>query len=60
MQLFNKNLDLLRSHQPALANRVEREPRQNIVRTKMSKDGNPIPQIGSVSLHSNYNPTKEA
>ena len=60
MQLFNKNLDLLRSHQPALANRVEREPRQNIVRTKISKDGNPIPQIGSVSLHSNYNPTKEA
>ncbi|SVD39781.1 uncharacterized protein METZ01_LOCUS392635, partial [marine metagenome] len=29
MQLFNKNLNLLRSHQPALANRVEREPRQN-------------------------------
>ncbi len=60
MHLFNKNLDLLRSHQPALAYRVEREPKQNIVRTLISKDGNPIPQIGSVSLHSNYNPSKEA
>ena len=60
MELFNKNLELLRSSQPGLASRLEREPKQNIVRIVLSKDGNPIPQIGSVSLHSNYYPLKEA
>ena len=60
MELFNKNLELLRSSQPCLASRLEREPRQNVVRIALSKDGNPIPQIGSVSLHSNYYPLKEA
>ena len=60
MELFNKNLELLRSSQPCLASRLEREPKQNVVRIALSKDGNPIPQIGSVSLHSNYYPLKEA
>ena len=60
MELFNKNLELLRSSQPGLASRLEREPKQNIVRIILSKDGSPIPQIGSVSLHSNYYPLKEA
>ena len=60
MELFNKNLELLRSSQPGLASRLEREPKQNVVRIVLSKDGNPIPQIGSVSLHSNYYPLKEA
>ena len=60
MELFNKNLELLRSSQPCLASRLEREPKQNVVRIVLSKDGNPIPQIGSVSLHSNYYPLKEA
>ena len=60
MELFNKNLELLRSSQPCLASRLEREPKQNVVRIALSKDGNLIPQIGSVSLHSNYYPLKEA
>ena len=60
MELFNKNLELLRSSQPGLASRLEREPKQNVVQIALSKDGNPIPQIGSVSLHSNYYPLKEA
>jgi len=60
LELFNKNLELLRSSQPCLASRLEREPRQNVVRIALSKDGNPIPQIGSVSLHSHYYPLKEA
>ena len=60
MELFKKNLELLRVSQPSLAVRVEREPKQNVVRVLLAKDGNPIPQIGSVSLHSNYYPLKEA
>jgi len=60
LELFKKNLELLRVSQPSLAVRVEREPKQNVVRVLLAKDGNPIPQIGSVSLHSNYYPLKEA
>jgi spore maturation protein CgeB len=43
-----------------LASRLERAPKQNVVRSVLSKDGSPIPQIGPVSLHSNYYPLKEA
>ena len=60
MELFKKNLELLRSSQPSLARRVEREPKKNFVHVSISKDGNPIPKIGSVSLHSKYYPSKEA
>ena len=60
MDLFKKNLELLRSSQSFLARRVEREPKQNFVSVSMSKDRIPIPQIGSISLHSHYYPLKEA
>ena len=50
----------MRISQPFLARRVEREPAQKSVRVVVSKDGYPIPQIGSTSLHSNYHPLKEA
>ena len=60
MELFKKNLELLRSSQPSLARRVEREPKKNFVHVSISKEGNPIPKIGSVSLHSKYYPSKEA
>jgi len=60
VSLFNKNLALLKSTQPSLAKRVEKEPKYGSVRVTLAKDGNPIPQIGSISLHSNYYPLKEA
>ena len=60
MKLFNKNLDLLRTSQPSLALRVEREPKQTSIRVVFAKDGHPVPQIGSISLHSNYYPLEEA
>ena len=60
MNLYKKNLALLKVTQPSLAKRVELEPLQKIVKVVMSKDGNPIPKIGSISLHSTYNPFKEA
>jgi spore maturation protein CgeB len=60
LELLKKNLELLRVSQPSLAVRVEREPKQSIVRVLLAKDGSPIPQVGSVSLHSNYYPLKEA
>ena len=60
MKLFDKNLELLRISQPFLARRVEQEPAQKSVRVVMSKDGYPIPQMGHISLHSNYYPLEEA
>jgi spore maturation protein CgeB len=60
LELFNKNLELLRLSQPSLARRVKQSPKQNVVQVIKSKDGNPIPKIGSISLHSNYYPLREA
>ena len=60
MELFNKNLELLRASQPSLARRVQQLPKQNLVQVIKSKDGNLIPKIGSISLHSNYYPIREA
>ena len=60
MELFDKNLKLLKASQPSLARRVEREPRQTAIEVVLSKDGFPVPQIESVSLHSKYYPLKEA
>ena len=60
MNLFIKNLELLRKSQPSLALRVEREVEQTTIRIIRSKDGYPIPQMGHISLHSNYYPLEEA
>lgn len=60
MQLFNKNLQLLRSHDQALAKRVERTPLTENVTVTPAKNGKPVPQVQSISLHSNYQPESEA
>ena len=60
MNIFNKNLESLKSSQPSLAHRVKVAPKQKTVRIVLAKDGNPVPQIGGISLHSNYYPLKEA
>ena len=43
-----------------MADRVGRKQKEKTVRVTLSKDGNPIPQIGVISLHSNHYPLKEA
>ena len=60
MNLFKKNLELLRKSQPSIALRVEREVEQTTIRVIRSKDGYPIPQVGHISMHSNYYPVEEA
>jgi spore maturation protein CgeB len=60
VSLFSENLKLLRGHDPALARRVERVSRLDTVQVMASKDGNPIPRVGSVTLHSTYRPKEEA
>ena len=60
MDLFKKNLELLRTSHPALARRVECESFSDLIQITASKDGCPIPLVNSISLHSNYHPRQEA
>jgi len=60
MDKFKKNLSLLRSHDPALARRVASTRPSDKIKTVTSRDGHPVPQVGSVSLHSVYRPIEEA
>ena len=60
MDLFEKNLKLLQSHDPALTTRVKQYGLTKNIRINLSKEGLPVPQIAGVSLHSQYHPVREA
>ncbi len=60
MNLFDKNLNFLRGHDPVLARKVEAFQPSGAVQVVNSKDGHPVPQVESVSLHSTYRPVEEA
>ena len=60
MNLFSENLKRLQAHDPALAKRVSAAKKSETVQVALSKDGHPVPRIGSVSLHSTYRPKEEA
>ncbi len=60
MDRFKNNLKLLNEHDPALAERAGREPNPEEIHVVEARDGLPIPQVGSVSLHSTYRPGEEA
>ncbi|SVE38669.1 uncharacterized protein METZ01_LOCUS491523, partial [marine metagenome] len=60
MNFYYKNIELLKITQPTLADRLVQNKNEKIVHVVLSKDGNPIPQVGTISLHSNYYPIKEA
>lgn len=60
MDLFEANLALLRSHDPALAGRVENIPLPENVTVISARSGDPVPQVQSVCLHSSYQPVQEA
>jgi spore maturation protein CgeB len=60
MNLFSENLKSLQTHDPALAKRVLAAKKPESVQVVASKDGHPVPRLGSVSLHSTYRPKEEA
>lgn len=60
MELFKKNLRLLRKHDPALATRVERTPLTENITVTTAKNGKPVPQVQTIFLHSCYQPELEA
>ncbi len=60
MNRLQRNLKRLAEHDPALAGRVEREKNPEEIQVVEARDGLPIPQVGSVSLHSTYRPGEEA
>ncbi|MFQ5672110.1 MAG: glycosyltransferase [Nitrospinales bacterium] len=60
MSLFEDNLQCLRSHDPALARRVEKIALPENVVMVLARSGEPVPQVRSVCLHSRYQPVHEA
>ena len=60
MNLFDENLERLRSHDPVLAQRVSAADIPETVQVLPAKDGCPVPRIGNISLHSTYRPKEEA
>lgn len=58
--LFEKNLALLKSCDPALARRVEEAPSPENVEVLIARDGSPVPRIQSTLIHSAYRPCEEA
>ncbi len=60
MDLFEKNLELLRKTEPGLAQRVAAQPVSENVKVVQSKSGHLVPQLNSISLHSIYRPVQEA
>ena len=60
MDLFVKNLELLKKKQSGLAKRISELPYpKNVVLVK-SKTGHLVPKLDSISLHSSYRPLEEA
>jgi len=60
MTFFEKNIRVLEKIQPALVKRVENFIPSAELSVVPSRNGLPVPHLGSVSLHSIYDPTKEA
>ena len=60
MNLFRENFERLEAHDPVLADRVRAAKITQTVQVASSKDGHPVPRLGSVSLHSSYRPKEEA
>ncbi|QPJ66026.1 MAG: glycosyltransferase [Candidatus Nitrohelix vancouverensis] len=60
MDYFDKNLKVLKAHDPALAQRVAAIPFPESLVVETSKDGYPVPKINGVYLHSAYKPLEEA
>jgi len=60
MSHFQKNIEILKAMDPALARRVSAEPLMETIRVSPSKKGPPVPRFNSVYLHSSYDPVNEA
>ena len=59
MTHFEKNIAVLRRHNPALAARLETVPGGGIA-LETARNGEPTAKVGDIYLHSPYNPSREA
>lgn len=59
-QLYRKNLSFLKNLNPLLAQRVVKFQDESCVEVLLAKSHHIVPVLGSVSLHSRYDPVKEA
>ncbi|MBI4382930.1 MAG: glycosyltransferase [Nitrospinae bacterium] len=60
MNLFEKNIKLLRGHDPELARRASETCSSADIVAVAAKNGMPVPQVRSILLHSSYDPGREA
>ena len=60
MNFLEKNLSLLAGKQPELTDRIRRVTDSGFVETFQAKSGMPSAKVHAVSLHSGYDPVKEA
>ncbi len=59
-ELYKKNFSLLKKWDPLLAQRVKNYTGASRIEVIQAKSQNPIPATDSISLHSRYDPVKEA
>lgn len=60
MELFEKNLAVLKAKNPSLASTIERLPEEAAPPITYAKSGDPVPYVKGIYLHSSYNPLSEA
>ena len=59
MEYFEKNLAILRSHDPFLAERVAKRPERGVIPVEIAGNGEPTVKVRGLALHSFRDPGKE-
>jgi len=59
MEYFEKNLAILRSHDPSLAERVAKRPERGVIPVEIAGNGEPTVKVSGLALHSFRDPGKE-
>jgi spore maturation protein CgeB len=59
MDHFEKNLAILRSHDPSLAERVAKRPERGVIPVEIAVNGEPTVKVRGLALHSFRDPGKE-
>lgn len=59
MEIFEKNLAILRCHDPSLAERVAKRPERRAISVEIARNGEPTVKVGGLALHSFRDPGKE-
>ena len=59
-QIFEKNIEVMKNNDPLLASAVMEVSVSDDLKLHVSKTGKPSMKVGDITLHSLYDPEKEA